>query len=227
MNASEQEQLGRLTARMIKQSSEDLDARLRQLYAEHGAKGILGSGSTIKAAVRIMGDVGSERMASLLDDAGKVSRTEETFELIQAAITEMLNGFGKELPNAIKKATRGGEMGSVGSAALQLFYDVKSDLGADLLIARHGFLIPSPDTRKEARSDRVSKLAGRLPADWWDDLWLEIFRQIHLGDLKPKSQADIVRAMQQWLSDHDVETGDSTLKPRARKLFNMLQKLDD
>ena len=227
MNASEHEQLGRLTARMIKRSSEDLDTRLRQLYTEHGAKGILGSSSPIKAAVRIMSAVGSEQMASLLDEVGKVSRTEEAFELIQTAITEMLDGFERELPNVIKKATRGGEMGSVGSAALQLFYEVKSDLGADLLIARHGFLLPSPDIRKKARSDRVGKLAGRLPADWWDDLWLEIFRQIHLGDLKPKSQADIVRAMQQWLSDHEVETGDSTLKPRARKLFNMLQRLDD
>lgn len=88
-------------------------------------------------------------------------------------------------------------------------------LHSDLSTAPAG---SNPSDTKPARA-RV----GRLPADWWDDLWIEIFRQVYLGDLRPKSQADIVKAMQQWLSDSDIEAADSTLKPRARKLLQMLQ----
>ena len=80
---------------------------------------------------------------------------------------------------------------------------------------------PEPMDTKPSRAR-----PGRLPADWWDDLWIEIFRQVYLGDLKPKSQADIVKAMQQWLSAQDIEAADSTLKPRARKLLQMLQEAE-
>lgn len=79
----------------------------------------------------------------------------------------------------------------------------------------------APDTAPPKRARE-----GRLPADWWDDLWIEIFRQVYLGELKPKSQADLVRAMQQWLSEQDIHAADSTLKPRARKLLKMLKESD-
>ncbi len=60
---------------------------------------------------------------------------------------------------------------------------------------------------------------GRPKADWWEDLWIEICRQLYEGILIPKTQADIERAMQQWISNHDKAAGDTTVRDRARKLW--------
>jgi hypothetical protein len=42
-------------------------------------------------------------------------------------------------------------------------------------------------------------LGGRPPAEFWDELWIEIFGQIYLGKLKPKTQAEITKAMLTWI----------------------------
>jgi hypothetical protein len=61
---------------------------------------------------------------------------------------------------------------------------------------------------------------GRPSADFWDDLWVEMCRQVFAGELIPKRQADIQKAMQQWCSDHGHSDATSTIKPRASKLWN-------
>ncbi len=66
-------------------------------------------------------------------------------------------------------------------------------------------------------------VGGRPPADWWDDLWIEICRQLYAGDLKPKKQTDIENAMLQWLSNRGKTPSTSTIRPRARKLWTAIQ----
>jgi hypothetical protein len=68
------------------------------------------------------------------------------------------------------------------------------------------------------------KKGGRPPKDWWDDLWCAIWGDIYRGDLKPKSQADIERAMMDWVTARDESASESTLKPLARKMFIELQR---
>jgi hypothetical protein len=65
---------------------------------------------------------------------------------------------------------------------------------------------------------------GRPPAAWWDDLWVEIARQLYDGDLKPKTQADIETAMKDWAATYGESPADSTIRPRARKLWTALNK---
>jgi len=61
--------------------------------------------------------------------------------------------------------------------------------------------------------------SGRRPADWWEDLWIEIVRQLYSGDLQPKRQADIETAMSDWLADRDFPAAESTIRVRASKLW--------
>jgi hypothetical protein len=65
---------------------------------------------------------------------------------------------------------------------------------------------------------------GRPKARWSDDLWIEMCRQLYEGDLKPKKQSDIKRAMMDWLSTHGEEPAESTIKDRARKLWAVIGK---
>jgi hypothetical protein len=65
---------------------------------------------------------------------------------------------------------------------------------------------------------------GRPPADWWEDLLIDLSFRYFKGDLKPKSQADIVRAMQEWITAHGCDAAESTVKLRAKKLLTAIQK---
>jgi hypothetical protein len=71
-------------------------------------------------------------------------------------------------------------------------------------------LEPSPQTNK----------GGAPRKDWWDDFWIAICGQIYEGDLKPKTQADLEKAMLEWVENHRGSVGETTIKMAARKLFN-------
>jgi hypothetical protein len=65
---------------------------------------------------------------------------------------------------------------------------------------------------------------GRRTADWWPDLLIELCFRHFRGDLKPTKQADVERAMQQWISEHGFEAAVSTVRERARKLWQAIQR---
>jgi DNA-binding winged helix-turn-helix (wHTH) protein len=64
---------------------------------------------------------------------------------------------------------------------------------------------------------------GRPKADWWEDMWVEIARQLYLGALIPKTQADLERAMLQWISDNGKSAGETTVRDRASKLWRVIK----
>lgn len=74
---------------------------------------------------------------------------------------------------------------------------------------------PEPTSRPTA--------GGRLPAEWWDDMWCAMCSQVFEGKLIPNSQAEIEKAMLQWAQDHGHEPSVSTVRPKARKLFAVLK----
>ncbi len=66
--------------------------------------------------------------------------------------------------------------------------------------------------------------SGRLPAEWWDDLWVEICRCLYVGDLKPRKQADIEKAMNAWIISKGESAAISTVRMRARKLWQAISR---
>ena len=67
---------------------------------------------------------------------------------------------------------------------------------------------------------------GRPPAEWWDDMWVAIAIQLFEGALQPKLQVDIENAMQEWIIANDKTAATSTVRKRARKLWDALS-IDD
>jgi hypothetical protein len=83
-------------------------------------------------------------------------------------------------------------------------------------------LIPTPSPPTSERT--LDAKGGRPPAEYWDDLWVEICRQLHFGELVPKRQGDIEDAMKTWLAtERDEHPSTSTIRPRARKLWNAIK----
>jgi hypothetical protein len=72
--------------------------------------------------------------------------------------------------------------------------------------------------------DPPTNSGGRPAAAWWDDLWVEMARQLYVGDLQPKRQADIESAMMVWAGAHGHSPAVSTIRERASKLWNALRK---
>jgi hypothetical protein len=82
-------------------------------------------------------------------------------------------------------------------------------------------LEPAAETTKP---DKPVNKGGRPPKDWWQDLWVEMCRQIYAGDLKFERQSQIETAMADWLSQQGYEAGEQTIRRAARKLFGVLHK---
>jgi hypothetical protein len=98
-----------------------------------------------------------------------------------------------------------------------------------VLFSRQGIeaLVHPAKSSRSAPHDPSARHGGRPAAAWWDDLWIEICRQLWTGTLQPKNQADIEAAMMAWALKHGHNPGESTIRPRARKLWAALQKEDE
>jgi hypothetical protein len=79
---------------------------------------------------------------------------------------------------------------------------------------------PSPKKPESVTKPTVpTNKGGRPRKEWWDDFWIEICRQIYDNELKPKTQADLERAMLEWVENHDAGVGEATIKAAAKKPF--------
>jgi hypothetical protein len=83
--------------------------------------------------------------------------------------------------------------------------------------------IPNTETTTSTLTSANRPKGGRPAAEWWDDLWVEICRQLYVGDLQPKSQGDIERAMLDWLATKGQSAAHSTVRGRARKLWSAIE----
>ena len=83
---------------------------------------------------------------------------------------------------------------------------------------------PAPADPIAAPSAPHTAQGGRPRADWWDDLWIEVCRQLYGGELIPKKQGDIENAMKDWLAKRGEHPSDSTIRLRARKLWQAISR---
>lgn len=77
---------------------------------------------------------------------------------------------------------------------------------------------PSRPTKGDSPAAAATK-GGRPTAAWWEDLILDTFAKIHFGDLKPERQSQIEAAMNDWIVAKGLSASLSTVRKRARKLW--------
>jgi len=195
-----------------------IHGRLQETYGHHSAAGRLQSGATIKAAIRLMEESSREAMTTLLADVGAVSREPLAFEQVDEAVLSILRQFGEDLVGVVKLAAGEGAGTSAMSAGLGLYRTMKSEIEADLIIALHGFVVGKASLPEPLRHP-VKNKGGKPLAAHWDEMWASIAVQLWIGDLKPKVQADIKRAMLDWFSAREIDVSDTAVTDRARQLW--------
>ena len=68
---------------------------------------------------------------------------------------------------------------------------------------------------------------GRPEEFPWEDIWIEVCRFIHENGI-PTTHAELIQYLQQWCENrYGRQPGDSTLKPKVRKLYGALRPDED
>ncbi len=223
-------QIGLIVAQQSRQLRAVLITRMDALKSDHAALGILQSGMTIKAAAQIVSDAIERLSGELLAEADRICRDLEAFELVSDAVRNAID-IGEEVFWPVVKLATGKPESpidpSVERAAGELIANLRNDTEARLGIARFDFDAPvSQGPTVEVTQDdpppSTSK-GGRPPAEFWDDLWSAMAIDLYTGALVPKSQADIERAMNEWISAKNQSCANSTVRKRARKLWDGLR----
>ena len=135
------------------------------------------------------------------------------FFAIDATIIQMAGGrsHGEPVP-------------SIENAANELFDQLQSKIETKLEILAFNFngagdpvaSQPSPQSAKPTKS-------ARPPASFWDDMWASIAGELYAGTLNPRTQAEVERAMLTWIEGHGFSAATSTVRARARRLWDRLQ----
>jgi hypothetical protein len=68
-----------------------------------------------------------------------------------------------------------------------------------------------------------TRSGGRPTKPFWDQLWASVAAQLYNGDLKPTRQADIERAMHDWLALCDENAGETAVRAKAKLLWTAIQ----
>lgn len=229
MDERQKLQIGLIVAHQSRQLRAIVITRMDTLKSDHAARGILQSGMTIKAAAQIVSDAVERLYGELLAEVEGICRDLEAFDLVSDAVRNAIDTGEELFWPVVKLATGKPERPidpSVERAAGELIANLKNDVEARLGIARFDFDAPmSPGPNVAGKQDETSpgtSKGGRPPAEFWDDLWSAIAIDLYTGVLVPKSQADIERAMNDWISVKNQSCANSTVRKRARKLWDGL-----
>ena len=210
------------------------------MHAEHSANGTLRSGATVKRAVSIIEDHAFTYVEQAVDKVAEVAKDVEAFTLIVSSFTALFRGFEPHLDNATRLATVGKDQrsDSARTAGLQRFLDTRTRAFKQLEIHRFSFTNPSKGDLA-ASGVRVAAPAaigpqvaerrnagGKPLAAHWDALWAAVAVQLWSGELQPKSQADVKKAMLEWFNAAEIDVGDTAVTQRARQLWQAMQDAD-
>jgi len=82
--------------------------------------------------------------------------------------------------------------------------------------------LSTSERRKDADAtplDKDAHFKGRPSKVFWDELWAAMAIQLYSGDLQPQRQADIERAMADWISANNHSATESGVRERAKTLW--------
>lgn len=218
----------------------DFEERRGAIYADHSAKGCLQSGSTIRTVIRLMEEIGSALVSDTIEKVSPVSQDIEAFADLASTFQEFWSFLESELRSTMNLASgrhpHDLRDDSASHSAKQLFEKSRSLVKSKLELYRFTFTKPALGAgvssaitlgRSRPSPHITDKKGGRPPAEFWDDMWAAIAVSLYSGDFEPKSQADVQRAMLEWIEGNNHSVAESTVKSRARRLWDRIAALDE
>ena len=142
MDERQQSQIALIVAHELDLARRGAEAESKAIFAAHSAKGILGSGVTVKVVSGAIG-TGSERLlAVLVEKVSAIARTPQAHDQIAAALKQHFVNVEDEVVKSARMASGRGKAEphpSILQAAMKLFDQIKADVHAKLEIERFAF----------------------------------------------------------------------------------------
>jgi hypothetical protein len=232
MNDREREQLGLIVAHELSAVERSISEKIKAVFAEHTAQGRLHSGATVKVSVRTMQQIADRFLCDLGQKFRVVADDQEAFAILAKAVGDCLDICETQMLPVTRMASgrmQGALDESIERAGADMFNQMRADIEAKLAIAAFDFAAPpKPDAVQPMTIpiQQSAKKGGRPPAEFWDDVWAEIAVALYNGDLAPKSQADVERAMIERIEALGFSAAESTVRARARRLWDRLSTPD-
>ncbi len=207
--------------------------RLQAVYAEQNRRGLLHSSLTVGAAIETLEEDASRFVTECVDRVAAIEKSTEAFALLSEANERFIAFLAANFGDAAKKGLGGQGQRSRSThfddQFSKLWIDACARSRRQLEIQRFTFTMPSPvaeslSTAQVTGSAAPKKNKGGKPlARHWDEMWADIAVRLWTGDFQPQSQADVKRAMFDWLSANNIDAGDTTVVSRARQLWQKIQ----
>jgi hypothetical protein len=225
MDDRQREQIGRIIGLASTSGRSALAMALQRVYNEHSQAGRLASGATVVAAVAEIQRATNLLLTELVTKTAAVSRTPAAFEEVASGMGRWLRVCEDELTEVVRTASglrlQGASPVSSGLGEREL-QKVKDEVEQRLEVERYDFETPAGVPADPPPSPK-GRTGGRPPAEFWDDMWASIAAQLYDGTLQPKTQADIERAMAEWITAAGHDAASSTIRGRARRLADRLE----
>lgn len=231
MTDAERDQIRLIMDDLLDRADTEIQTDMAALFGRHAARGMLQSSSTIKVGAREV----EQRLSALVENAVAqvklVALSTDAFTMVTEAIEQFLTRVGRHYEK-ITRMANGAAGGATSRAAHTMFAEGETRVRRQLELHRFAFTQSArpatPEhgsTQADTGGQRRNK-GGRPPAEFWDDLWSHIAASLYIGDLAPKNQADIEKAMAEWIEGLGYSAAPSTIRARARRLWDRLAKLD-
>lgn len=234
MDDRERQQTVLVSDHAVGQFRGGLEARIQMIFSAHSAKGLLHSGATIRACVRGMDELIITFADELKKQISDIALDMDAFATLSEAVDQALDICAAQLLPVTKIASgrlQGPVDQNIAKASQELFDKMRANVIAKLAITRYAFepppgsaVHPQPEFLQPSTKtpSSVKWKGGRPPAEFWDDMWAAIATALYDGTLKPKTQADVERAMADWIESNGHNAADSTVRARARRLWDRL-----
>lgn len=85
-------------------------------------------------------------------------------------------------------------------------------------------LVPTAVIHAKAPENESSGRRGPKTKEFWEPMWAAIAAQAARGELATTKQADVQRAMEDWLSDNDHDAGETAVKQRVKAFWEAFNK---
>jgi len=204
------------------------------IYADRAEKGLLRSGATIKVALESMQESGEAMLSKGIDQVSLIAKDAEAFAMLSSTLESHIAFLETHLDDVLRVSgvqKDGVVMSAAAREARLLFVKVKSNLLRQLEIHRFTFTEPSKPVASTdhltsssiVRSSPEKNKGGKPLAKHWDAMWAAMAVKLYTGGLIPRCQADIERAMKDWFATNDRDIGDTTVRGRARALWDAIQ----
>lgn len=226
MDERQQSKIALIVAHELDLARREIERKSEEIFAAHSAKGILGSGATVKVVSRAVGTGSEQLLATLIEKVGGIVRNSESHDQIVSALDQHFANMEVEVIKSARIASRRGQEAphpSILQAAMGLFDQIKADIRTKLEIARFDFEVAKQAPEQPGFAAVVPPIpknkGGKPLAAHWDAMWAHVAVQLWTGDLQPKTQADIKNAMFAWFNEKSIDVGDSAVTDRARELW--------